>query len=1346
MKNSNNTFVSTISIPLRGKLTKTMFFVDPLGKIGIKRILCSSVFCKFLLSFLWLLISNSISATNIVAVQSGDWNDPSTWNPATVPASNDDVTISGGFSVTVSDNQMSNGILLDSNSVLAIATGGTLTTTGNLVFNDTLYIDGVYNMNGGTHQMIENSVFLGTGTLNFSEANIVNISAPVWYVAVSISNLNHSAILTINGQFSFGEFNWHDNTHFNFSAVCYIDILNIVGQGTHEIVGSVFNCRELYWQNGNVSGLGNCIIGYEFNSVSIDEAATFDMNLEIGGLAQFVGGGTFNKPINGPGGEARITVQISDVLTTSSDINIVGGIDIEGTYNANGGNINAYDLFLSQGSTLNVANNVNFNLEGESFLLGTTNFNGNWNGTIINGGNFDWNAGELTSLDTNVYFKNDGIVNLLTSAIHKTSCKINNIFGIFNWDEGGFSAGNPNVDFSNLYGGTFNINCISGTSSMPIKNEAIINSNVNVTFSNLLVNEYSGIINLTAGTLKLIDNLTNFGTIKGNGSIETTIIEGPGELAPGASPGTIIIVGDYTAGILAIEFDETMGIVTKDSVHVSGNVNLNDGTLDISIINGTIPAGSYTILKCVNLSGTFASITGGDCFTLEYGTDKLILKVGVIKTWDGSNDVWGNPAKWIPSGVPCPFDSIIINSGIVTLDIQPEMKSLTINGGQINNTSGSFSINAPTVIANGAKCVVNQPLAFTGILDNSGTIQGVSTIDLSTATVINGYGKWAPGNSAGDLSATGVYDNEIIEMEIGGNGGGGGIVEVDLLSVSQTMVVGGDLIIPWLGGTIPPGNRILMQCDGGSGCRTGTFGSVTFPPQCGGGCSIEYTPTEVRLINTIPIEFIGTCTWIGGTGNWSNAAKWSCNDVPNANDDVVINSGSVNIIDPTTVKTLNLTGGALSGSGSITVNNSVIWSGGQIDLTGSTSLATATISGTVGISNGNLILAQGGTMNSATVELSNNGVITLPATKTLELINTGTINNTSTGEFVNNGTLLKSGTGQFNFNSNLTNNGTLTANAGVLKISKNLSSTGLIKGVGILNLMDADTVSKNNVNPGNSPGLLTIEGNYTNKNLIIEFLESSGVTTHDQLIVTQNITLEGVDNELVIDNNGGGAVPYGVYEFLHCNGTVPCRTGTFDGISYPAFCAGGCSLIYTDDGVKLNFQAGLPVELLSFDGYPQDGSIELSWRTASEVGTDLFVIQSLNQSEWEPIGTIFSKGNSLEKQDYNFIDKKPKVGFNLYRLEVVDFDGHKEYSPVISVAYNVKKDWKLFPNPVEDLLYLDPGQIGSGYFQIFNGSGFLLAQLPIEEFQVQQLDVSNYPSGIYGVCIPGFSCKMFIKP
>ena len=1277
------------------------------------------------------------------------------------------ITVNGTLTNTGNITQVGiitvNGTLTNTGNILqdgtiTIATGGIFNhannTTNTITQNGTFNVNGTLNLNGGTYVINMVNSFSGGGVLNLENYNSFGPNVE-WRPFIPVINFSANSDANWDGNIIFF---LQNGTDFNFydgggqialsSGFSSQGTFNIEGPGLHRLNSDFENQKTVNWNAGDLEG--NKVFTNTSTFNALDAPSYFNMAIINVYPGEIFGGGVFGSLITN-NIDAEITLPFDKTMTVN-DVNCASKFQIDGTLNLVGGQIDISNSNCFSGiGTINVAGNISMVSSVE------------WKPAIST---INFNSGSIAGSDLAIVFPVITTVNYYTSGlqlggsgsienkgtfnIEGTSSIIGsftNYQGIVNLEAGDFSI--IGGDFYNANLGQFNLNggnSFSGT----IFNEADINCNVNCNFVSPINNISGGTVDVKADKVLQIQSLNNDldAILKGNGTIDALNgVAGDGSVQPGASPGTLNIIGNYTPGTLVAELWESGGNVTKDSIHVTGNVNLSSGTLNI-LTQGILPAGSYTILKCTGaLTGVFTTVTGDPCVTVEYGSDFIILKVGVTKTWNGLNDVWSNASEWTPFGVPCIEDDVIINAGIVTLDIQPEMKSLTVNGGQVNNTSGSFSISAPTIFAIGTKCVVNQPLAFTGILDNNGKIQGISTIDISAATMVGGYGIWAPGNSAGDLTATGVYDNEIIEMEIKGPTNGSGNVEHDILEVSDDMKVSGKIEISWIGGTVPPATRTIMECDGGPGCRTQQFSTIILPIQCNGGCSIEYTDTQVRLRNDVPIEFIGTCIWQGGNSDWNTITNWSCNDVPNANDDVEINGGSVSVNVPVSVKSLKLTGGTLTGSNALTVLNALNWSGGTLGLTQPVTVGLANISGitTLGIG-ASLVLSQGGVLENPSITLENNSNLILSTNKSLE-ISQGTINsNAGTGAFINNGTLLKSGTGQFNFNSNLTNAGTLTANAGIFKILKNLTNNGLIKGAGILNLEQAGTVSMGNVNPGNSPGLLTIAGNYTNKNLIIEFLESGGVTTHDELEVTQTITLAGVDNDLVIDNIGGGTVPYGVYEFLYCNGTLPCRTGTFDEITYPAFCTGAeCNLIYTDDGVKLNFQAALPVELSGWFGYKKDNAIILNWTTESEVNTEKFTVQRLHQSIWENISSTNAKGTPSMTSSYSLMDQFPQLGSNLYRLEMIDLDGQKMYSPIVAVSFDTQDDWKIYPNPANDYITIQTGNQKNGVYLLVNATGQVLVQQEFSQGEEMNISLSKLPKGIYCICFLGNSCKTFVK-
>ncbi|MFN9502172.1 MAG: T9SS type A sorting domain-containing protein [Chryseotalea sp.] len=112
----------------------------------------------------------------------------------------------------------------------------------------------------------------------------------------------------------------------------------------------------------------------------------------------------------------------------------------------------------------------------------------------------------------------------------------------------------------------------------------------------------------------------------------------------------------------------------------------------------------------------------------------------------------------------------------------------------------------------------------------------------------------------------------------------------------------------------------------------------------------------------------------------------------------------------------------------------------------------------------------------------------------------------------------------------------------------------------------------------------------------------------------------------------------------------------------------------------------LPVELLSFTGFYDNGVNIIEWKTATEIDNDFFELQrSVDGETFEVIGIVKGVGTTTDLTRYNYRDNKPVAGNNYYRLRQVDFNGQFEYSEVTKVmvdenafVFNINP----YPNPV----------------------------------------------------------------
>ena len=129
------------------------------------------------------------------------------------------------------------------------------------------------------------------------------------------------------------------------------------------------------------------------------------------------------------------------------------------------------------------------------------------------------------------------------------------------------------------------------------------------------------------------------------------------------------------------------------------------------------------------------------------------------------------------------------------------------------------------------------------------------------------------------------------------------------------------------------------------------------------------------------------------------------------------------------------------------------------------------------------------------------------------------------------------------------------------------------------------------------------------------------------------------------------------------------------------------------EGVWSRFQTEiLPVELSDFSSVVKQNSVELNWKTVTELNNYGFEIertlyskQSIT-SKWETLGFIKGSGNSNYMKEYSFIDKTIKGnGEFIYRLKQIDNEGKIKYSKELEVSVNFTPQFysleNNFPNP-----------------------------------------------------------------
>ena len=114
--------------------------------------------------------------------------------------------------------------------------------------------------------------------------------------------------------------------------------------------------------------------------------------------------------------------------------------------------------------------------------------------------------------------------------------------------------------------------------------------------------------------------------------------------------------------------------------------------------------------------------------------------------------------------------------------------------------------------------------------------------------------------------------------------------------------------------------------------------------------------------------------------------------------------------------------------------------------------------------------------------------------------------------------------------------------------------------------------------------------------------------------------------------------------------------------------------------------APLPVVLNAFTATLAGQVVQVQWQTASERNSARFDVErSTDGTGFEHLSSKDAAGSSSAPRSYELLDSQLPAGTSTlyYRLRQVDLDGTFAYSPVRSVARNIKAGLALYPNPTK---------------------------------------------------------------
>ncbi len=111
--------------------------------------------------------------------------------------------------------------------------------------------------------------------------------------------------------------------------------------------------------------------------------------------------------------------------------------------------------------------------------------------------------------------------------------------------------------------------------------------------------------------------------------------------------------------------------------------------------------------------------------------------------------------------------------------------------------------------------------------------------------------------------------------------------------------------------------------------------------------------------------------------------------------------------------------------------------------------------------------------------------------------------------------------------------------------------------------------------------------------------------------------------------------------------------------------------------------------------------VQLRWKTNEEIDVIGFAIE--RSPEFEQIGWVDARID----RDYSFIDKKPNIGENFYRIKAIRTDQVFDYSNTVKIKFPQLEQIAVYPNPTSSIINIEIKQTNSDNvkFELFDSAG-----------------------------------------
>jgi hypothetical protein len=553
-----------------------------------------------------LLSAASAQAVTNTLLLSGDgvWNTPANWSQTHVPTATEDVVLAHSATLTSGADGVANSISIPVNTGLTLDNAKSLTVgagSSSIGFGVTVA--------GGAKLSLNGSTTWSAGAIGFGGA--------------TVATFENAGTLSVTGT---------DPT-FLHTVCCAPGLVHNTSTGTiTRASGTGDVAMNVPFDNDGSVGLstGKLIVGFDGSdsggSFAIATGSEFKTNANFALLAtaQITGAGTMNiaggtttvpqnatfSPANLTIGGGILTLDAASAITgafsmTAGSRRGTGTLGLDGTASITGGS------FLGSGTTT-VATAAPAALAGSFGIYSGHTLNltvpTTWSSGTIGFGGAD--VGSLVNASTLTVSGDVG-------ALHDVCCSpglIRNTATMTRNTSTGTAT--LNVPFENA--GTLDLQ--TGTLSHPAYSWT----------------QTAGLTNVHAGATLSANPEIQGGTFEGGGTVAGNLTNTGGSVAPGASPGTLTITGDYTqapGATLDVDLAGTTPGTQFDHLLVGGVATL-DGTLALhsGVFTPTITDTFKIIAGASSRIGTFSALTGsgagnGIAYSAQYDADGATLLV-----------------------------------------------------------------------------------------------------------------------------------------------------------------------------------------------------------------------------------------------------------------------------------------------------------------------------------------------------------------------------------------------------------------------------------------------------------------------------------------------------------------------------------------------------------------------------------------------------------------------------------------------------------------------------------------------------------------------------------------------